>query len=482
MKNKVLTIMFSVIITLLLLTIKLQAVTYTSTDCTVKSEESITITVKASENMQNYDMSLTSYTGLTFTGCSANENAAVNSSTGAISFATLGSGVTTLGTYTFKAPKVTKDTTYNVVFNINGVSNTAKVTVKAKEIPPPASNSGTSGSSSSNNSSSSDTTSSSSSNSSGASSSNNSPEPKSKLTAVTVDGTTYNNGDRIVVENDKSTVTICGVGTDLYHIKINDENSGINVKLNEGTNSIVVYDNNGEKIKISIIRKAKEEETKPNVIEKEEEEKNEEEKEELVLNTLEVEGLELNQKFSPNTFSYTININADKNDYSSIKVKASSNQEDATIKIDGAEEIVEGENVVNIIVTSKDGSEIKTYQIIVNKIVSKTEIVETSAEAEPIKQEENENKDNKKLLIIVGCAGALIVIALTIGIVKKKNSEEDDEFGALYNYDLYVDKNSEIKEKNTEKADNKETEIENTAVEEKQKKEKKKKRSKGKHA
>ena len=127
MKNKVLTIMFSVIITLLLLTIKLQAVTYTSTDCTVKSGESITITVKASENMQNYDMSLTSYTGLTFTGCSANENAAVNSSTGAISFATLGSGVTTLGTYTFKAPEVTKDTTYNVVFNINGVSNTAKV-------------------------------------------------------------------------------------------------------------------------------------------------------------------------------------------------------------------------------------------------------------------------------------------------------------------------------------------------------------------
>lgn len=397
MKNKVLTIMFSVIITLLLLTIKLQAVTYTSTDCTVKSGESITITVKASENMQNYDMSLTSYTGLTFTGCSANENAAVNSSTGAISFATLGSGVTTLGTYTFKAPEVTKDTTYNVVFNINGVSNTAKVTVKAKEIPPPASNSGTSGSSSSNNSSSSDTTSSSSSNSSGASSSNNSPEPKSKLTAVTVDGTTYNNGDRIVVENDKSTVTICGVGTDLYHIKINDENSGINVKLNEGTNSIVVYDNNGEEIKISIIRKAKEEETKPNVIEKEE----------LALNTLEVEGFELNQKFSPNTYSYTININADKNDYSSIKVKATSNQEDATIKIDGAEELVEGENVVNIIVTSKDGSEIKTYQIIVNKIVSKTEIVETSAETEPIRQEENENKDNKKLLIIVGCARSI---------------------------------------------------------------------------
>lgn len=78
--------------------------------------------------------------------------------------------------------------------------------------------------------------------------------------------------------------------------------------------------------------------------------------------------------------------------------------------------------------------------------------------------------------------GVLIVIALTIGIVKKRNSEEDDEFGALYNYDLYVDKNSEVKEKNTEKADNNETEIENTAVEEKPKKEKKKKRSKGKHA
>lgn len=466
MKNKILTVMFCVIITLLLLTIKLQAVTYTSTDCTVKSGESITITVKASENMKNYDMSLISYTGLTFTGCSANENAAVNSNTGAVSFATLGNGVTTLGTYTFKAPEVTKDTTYNVVFNINGISNTAKVTVKYEETPQSTGDSETNGDSSNNSS------------SNGTTSSNNSSEQKSKLTAITVDGTKYNSGDKIVVENDKSTVRVLGVGESLYYIKVNGESSGTDVKLNEGTNSIIVYDNNGGEIKISISRKAKEEETKPNVIENEEEEKEEETIEDLALKTLEVKGLELNPKFSPDTYSYTIDM--ENKDYTKLEINATSNQEDATIKIDGAEELVEGENVINIIVTSKDGSEIKTYQIVVNKKLVSTETIDDTEKVDTTNQENNENIDKNKILIIAGCVGVLIVIALTIRIVKKRDSEENDEFEGLYNYDLHVDKNSTTTKEEHEEA--RLDEIENTKVEEKPKKEKKKKRSKGKHA
>ena len=132
MKSRILKIIPIIFILLAILSVNVYAVTYSSTDRTVDSEGDISITVKASENVQNYDISLTSYTGLTYVSCSANENAAVNSTTGAVSYATLGSGTTTLATYKFKAPKVTKDTTYNVVFNINGTSNTAKITVKAK--------------------------------------------------------------------------------------------------------------------------------------------------------------------------------------------------------------------------------------------------------------------------------------------------------------------------------------------------------------
>ncbi|MGN1328024.1 MAG: cadherin-like beta sandwich domain-containing protein [Clostridia bacterium] len=317
--------------------------------------------------------------------------------------------------------------------------------------------------------------------STGTGSSNNSSEQKSKLTAVTVDGTTYNNGDKIVVENDKTTVRILGVGESLYYIKVNGESSGIDVKLNEGTNSIVVYDNNGGEIKLSISRKAKEEETKPNVIEKVEEDENEEKvEEELALNTLEVVGLELEPKFSPNIYSYTINIDMESKDYSKLEVKATSNQEDAIIKIDGAEELVQGENVINIIVTSKDGSQIKTYQIIVNKIALSSEITDTTGKVETINEENNENKN--KILIIVGCVGVLIVIVLTVGIVKKTRLKEDDETGNLYNYDLHIDKKNDVKNQDIDKIDNKENKTEKTDVEEKPKKDKKKRKGKGKHA
>ena len=470
MKNKILNIIPIIIILLEILSIKLYAVTYTSSDCTVESGENITITVKASENIQNYDLSLTSYNGLTFTGCSANENAAVNSSTGAISFATLGNGVTTLGTYTFKAPEVTKDTTYNVVFNINGTSNTAKVTVKAKETSNNSTaneetESSTSGNTSSNNSDGS--TSSGSNNTSTATTT-------SKLTGATVDGNSYKDGAKITVENSTTSVKVLGVGESFYYITVNGNSSSNNVSLEEGTNTVVITDKNGGKVTLYISRLAKEEETQPNVIENNEEEQ--EENNELVLTTLEVEGLELNPKFNSDTYAYTININMEEKDYSSIKVNAIANQEDATIKIDGTDELVEGENIVNIIVTSKDESEIKTYQIIVNKIVSSSEVVTTSTVVKS--EDEIKSDNNKKIIIVSGTIVVLAVIVLIIILVKnkKKSGEDDDEF-ELYNYDLYEDK--EVSENNESEIGNEENNDENIDEEIKIKK---KKKGKGKHA
>ena len=128
MKNKILRIFILIIFLLGIYTVISEA-SYISNDPTVESGKTFSITVTSTEKIENYDMSLSSYSGLNYMGCSAGGGAAVNSSTGKISFATAGEGVTTLGTYTFKAPEVSETKKYNIVFNINGTTNTSVVTV-----------------------------------------------------------------------------------------------------------------------------------------------------------------------------------------------------------------------------------------------------------------------------------------------------------------------------------------------------------------
>lgn len=261
---------------------------------------------------------------------------------------------------------------------------------------------------------------------------NDTGEETSKLTRVTVDGQTYKDGATITVENEKSSVEVYG-NVKLHYINVNGNSSSNNVKLKEGTNTITVTDNNGGKITIKISRKEKGADEQPNVIDEPQEP---EEKEKLQLSSLEIENLELTPKFSPDTYSYTVNINVGEKDYSSIKVKAIANQEDATIKIEGAEELVEGKNIVDIVIKSQDGTETKTYQIIVNKIKEKNEQALPTS-----KNENNENKSKKIIACIIG--GLIIIVAVAIIIMKyKKNAENnssyDDDDDDLYkNYGNY---------------------------------------------
>ena len=129
MKNKISKIIGLLVIFLLALTIKSFA-SYSSNDPSVKSGATFSITVKSSSKLENYDMELVSYSGLTYKGCSAS-GAAVNSSTGKVSYASL-DGTSKLGTYTFKAPEVNEKKKYTVKFSINGTTNTSTVTVSPK--------------------------------------------------------------------------------------------------------------------------------------------------------------------------------------------------------------------------------------------------------------------------------------------------------------------------------------------------------------
>ena len=273
--------------------------------------------------------------------------------------------------------------------------------------------------------------------------------PTSNLSAITIDGTRYEDGARITVNNDQDTVSVYAVGENLYYISVNGISSSNNVSLNEGGNTIVVTDRNGGSITVYVSRLAAEEETPPNVMENTEVTENvvtEEPAEEtgLRLETLNVEGLELSPKFDPSVYSYTVNIDMDKQDYSSLNIEAIANDETANVSIDGNQNLQEGENIINIILTSEDGEEIVTYQLIVNKITSSSEVVGPTIE----------DNNNQNMIILIGAVvviAVIIIVAIILLVRRHKRMNPDyDEYDGygLYNYDLYNNPNDDNENNN----------------------------------
>ena len=278
-------------------------------------------------------------------------------------------------------------------------------------------------------------------------------KPKFTLEAITIDETRYENGAILTVDNDKDSISVKAVDSSNYATTVNGNSiSGFSVKLNEGTNTIVVTDlNGGGSVKVTVRRLAKEGETPPNVMENTEASENTidegtAEEDGLKLNTLKIDGLELSPKFDPNVFSYTVNINMDKKDYSSLDIEAVANDDKATVSIDGNQNLQEGENIINIILTSEDGKEIVTYQLVVNKITSASEVVGATTSTTDI------DNQNKIILIAAGAIVLVIIIVVIILLVRRHkmmNSDYDEYDGyGLYNYDLYnnQDDNNELKD------------------------------------
>ena len=140
--KNILKIVIITTIVLLALQINVNAV-ITSTDKVVETGENVTITIKSGKALGAYTINLTDAGGLTLISSSGDQ---VSADYKTISGSST-TGITNLGTYTFKTPSVSKDTKYNVKFIIKGMetpeleslpdeSNMATVTVKAKQTTP----------------------------------------------------------------------------------------------------------------------------------------------------------------------------------------------------------------------------------------------------------------------------------------------------------------------------------------------------------
>lgn len=247
------------------------------------------------------------------------------------------------------------------------------------------------------------------------------------------------------------------VDSDVTRLSVNavptDSNATVRVagyaSLKEGTNivNITVTAENGSKktYKITVTKKVDDNNTTPiipNVIDKENEQEinneneendnensNEEEKKvELNLQNLAIVGTEITPKFNPNIYEYTAQVEFNVNN---LEVSAIPTVEDAVIEITGNENLKVGENIITLLVTSADGKETKTYQIIVTKA---EQVVEQQTEQTDLENynkiaEDAARRNALQRYILMGTIAIItvLIIVYLVGVYKKgKNSNMSD--------------------------------------------------------
>lgn len=244
--------------------------------------------------------------------------------------------------------------------------------------------------------------------------------------------------------------TISGTGTNKT-LKVGENKFNVTVTAEDGKTT--------KTYTINVIRKEAEvkpnqeepNENEPDKNESDEEtnEKPEEPEEAFGLSELTIEGLKLKPQFKTDVYEYTLEL---KEDLEKLNITALSTHADTNIEITGNENLVEGENVITIIVKIVDKEngiydKIATYQIVVNKITSK-EVVE-----------DNSKQDKMEKIIIVSTAGGAILIIILIFVIAKIRKQKrvyDDEYNTYNDIGNYEEKTIETKEMVEDKPDDNE--------------------------
>ncbi len=161
MKKKIFKILLIAIFSILIFETKVNASNIVSTDKQVESGDgNVTISISSKEALGAYSLELVDNAGLELVSSSAGPSGTANGTKISGASAT---GITDLGSYTFKVPTVTSDTTYKIKFRITGmanvndedlpnVDNNAILTVKAPKAETPTEDNNTSSNSGSSNS------------------------------------------------------------------------------------------------------------------------------------------------------------------------------------------------------------------------------------------------------------------------------------------------------------------------------------------
>ncbi len=322
MKKKLLT-MILLAFTLVCLNAVISYGSISATSATINSGENVTISVSSAELLGAYTIQVTDNGGLTFVSSTAPAGFAANGTK--ISGASV-SGVTNLGSFTFKAPSVTKDATYYVKITSSGTEGpaptyatvnpstaTATVTVKAPVQPSPVTPP------------------------------SKAPEPTFSSVNQTVYATTEVNirssysksSSKIGSLQKGQSVTRTGIGSNGWSkVSYNGQTGYIDSKFLTTT-------------------KPAEPSTQPSTAPETTKSSD------ATLKSLSITDVEITPAFDSSITSYTATIGED---ITEVEVSAQTTNENAKFEIVGNTDLQDGENIVTISVTAEDGT-VNTYEI-----------------------------------------------------------------------------------------------------------------------
>lgn len=481
MKKIISRIILIVIMFILMMQVKSMAAVIVSTDKQVESDSgNVTISITSKQALGAYTLKLTDAAGLTLVSASGAEGQ-VSSDNKTITGSSA-SGTTNLGSFTFKVPGVTEDKKYNIKFSITGMetpnlesvadeTNTAILTVKAKVQTPTtpdtpqtpttptitepkftnadktmyatkdcnlrASWSTSSASTSIKKGTELKVTGTSTDkvndyvwyrvSYNGATKyiasyllTNTKPEEEKKSDNAYLKTLTIEGQELIPAFNKETTSYTMQVTSDITELNINaeaeDEKASVSIQgnkdLKDGENKLTISvsaEDGTTKIYEITITKS--------------------EKVALGLKSLKIKDTDIASTFKTDVYKYEINVK----DVTKLDIEATPSDETATIEIVGNEDLQEGENIITIIVSSKDGKEKVTYQIKANKIIAKVDTTKKQ-EIDP------------KIYLYVGI-GVILLIALIIVIVYTIKHRNQEEFEYSDNFEGFPEELPERQEK-----------------------------------
>ena len=142
------------------------------------------------------------------------------------------------------------------------------------------------------------------------------------------------------------------------------------------------------------------------------------------LSSLTIKDVEL-KGFSTEKYDYKVSFEG----LDKLEIEAIASEEGATIEILGNENLVEGENLITIMVTSADGSKTATYQIKATKLA--------------VTAQEEGKEINMKAILISALIALVVLVVIIILIVRyvKRNSLPVVDYGYYDNLNNKEDKN-----------------------------------------
>ena len=178
------------------------------------------------------------------------------------------------------------------------------------------------------------------------------------------------------------------------------------------------------------------------------------------LSELSIDGYTLSPTFSTNIYEYEINIEDES--ITKLHVNAKATLEDAIVDIVGNNELKLGENIITVLVKSKDEKQTATYQIIVNiskKVEEKKQIIA--------------GIDDKYLYLYAGIGlGVILLIIIIIALIRHRHKKDEYEeyyegFNSLNDKTEKKEDNINLNKVNSNLDDDKKVEIKNIKKEEK---------------